>query len=218
MKTPEAIAQECAERLYPPPDEHDNHWVKLSRKLKVRSGTTIIAAAIREATEQMKQACLDGHKAVNAAHRKEVARLQMELDATVCAEQHRQVVAERDQLRAEVEGLKAEFANEEEAANDLPAERDRLEGIIEKLCEAVGFTPEWTSRYGYREAIEQADVTVRELRTKVERLEEVASWAQAVLTALNTGDIASGSPLHLKLREVMIEYRIEHAAREKGTT
>lgn len=38
-------------------------------------------------------------------------------------------------------------------------------------------------------------------------LVEVMHWAQAVLTALNVGDIKSGSPLHLKLREVMIAYR-----------
>ena len=37
--------------------------------------------------------------------------------------------------------------------------------------------------------------------------DEVAKWAQSVLTALNVGDIKSGSPLHLKLREVMIAYR-----------
>lgn len=39
------------------------------------------------------------------------------------------------------------------------------------------------------------------------RLKEVASWAQALLTALNVGNVEKGSPLHLKLREVMIEYR-----------
>lgn len=36
---------------------------------------------------------------------------------------------------------------------------------------------------------------------------EVVSWAQAVLTALNVGDVKRGSPLHSKLREVMIAYR-----------
>jgi hypothetical protein len=36
---------------------------------------------------------------------------------------------------------------------------------------------------------------------------EVIGMAQAVLTALNTGDVASESPLHRKLREVMIAYR-----------
>ncbi len=39
--------------------------------------------------------------------------------------------------------------------------------------------------------------------------EEVAHWAQAVLTGLNVGDVMSGSPLHLKLREVMIAYRAD---------
>lgn len=36
---------------------------------------------------------------------------------------------------------------------------------------------------------------------------EVLSWAQALLTALNVGDVQSGSLIHLKLREVMIAYR-----------
>lgn len=36
---------------------------------------------------------------------------------------------------------------------------------------------------------------------------EVVAWAQAVLTALNVGDVKSDSKLHLKLREVMIAYR-----------
>ena len=46
--------------------------------------------------------------------------------------------------------------------------------------------------------------------TAIDRLretDEVASWGQAVLTALNVGDVKSGSLLHLKLREVMIAYR-----------
>lgn len=37
--------------------------------------------------------------------------------------------------------------------------------------------------------------------------DEVVAWAQAVLTALNVGNVESGSHLHLKLREVMIAYR-----------
>lgn len=36
---------------------------------------------------------------------------------------------------------------------------------------------------------------------------EVVSWAQCVLTALNVGDVQSGSELHLKLREALIAYR-----------
>jgi hypothetical protein len=31
---------------------------------------------------------------------------------------------------------------------------------------------------------------------------EVIGWAQATLTALNVGDVKSGSPLHLKLPEL----------------
>ena len=39
------------------------------------------------------------------------------------------------------------------------------------------------------------------------RAEEVYHWAQAVLTALNVGDVKKESPLHKKLREVLINYR-----------
>lgn len=39
-----------------------------------------------------------------------------------------------------------------------------------------------------------------------ESLLEITNCAQAVLTALNVGDVQSGSPLHLRLREVMIEH------------
>jgi hypothetical protein len=47
-------------------------------------------------------------------------------------------------------------------------------------------------------------------------LEEVMHWAQATLTALNVGDVASGSPLHLKLREVMIAFREKTRPAEGG--
>jgi hypothetical protein len=46
-----------------------------------------------------------------------------------------------------------------------------------------------------------------EARKRADAAEEVAHWAQAVLTGLNVGDVQSGSKLHLKLREVMIAYR-----------
>jgi len=38
-------------------------------------------------------------------------------------------------------------------------------------------------------------------------LDEVVQIAQAILTALNVGDVQKDSKLHLKLREVMIAYR-----------
>ena len=40
----------------------------------------------------------------------------------------------------------------------------------------------------------------------VDRASEIVAWAGAMLTALNVGDVASGSPLHLKLREVMVAF------------
>ena len=42
---------------------------------------------------------------------------------------------------------------------------------------------------------------------KIADLTEVARWAQAVLTAWNIGPLPQESPLHKKLREVMINYR-----------
>lgn len=44
--------------------------------------------------------------------------------------------------------------------------------------------------------------------TEAEATKEVIHWAQAVLTALNVGDIQSESLIHKKLREVMIAYRV----------
>lgn len=48
---------------------------------------------------------------------------------------------------------------------------------------------------------------LKEQESQISNLQEVAGWAQALLTALNIGDVKSGSPLHWKLREVMISYR-----------
>jgi hypothetical protein len=57
---------------------------------------------------------------------------------------------------------------------------------------------------------------IARLTAELERLTEVMHWAQAMLTALNVGDVFSGSGLHLKLREVMIAYREAVAAAEKA--
>lgn len=48
---------------------------------------------------------------------------------------------------------------------------------------------------------------VERLRAENAALKSVAQWAQATLTALNGGDVQRESPLHQKLREVMIQYR-----------
>ena len=55
---------------------------------------------------------------------------------------------------------------------------------------------------------EQAQ-TIEELTAKVERLDKVAQWAQAILTALNCRDVCKESLIHKKLRQIMIEYREE---------
>jgi hypothetical protein len=71
----------------------------------------------------------------------------------------------------------------------------------------VAAATEWSGdmRVNFTTAINASKVLVKEL----DKCKEVVGWAQAVLTALNIGDIKSGSPLHLKLREVMIKYREE---------
>ena len=45
------------------------------------------------------------------------------------------------------------------------------------------------------------------LEDERKRVASVVQIAQGVLTALNVGNVASESPLHLKLRETMIAYR-----------
>lgn len=52
------------------------------------------------------------------------------------------------------------------------------------------------------------------LAREVEHTREVIEWLQAAVTALATGDIQHGSPLHHKLRDVVIAYRA--ACREPG--
>ena len=60
-----------------------------------------------------------------------------------------------------------------------------------------------TSEYDHNKA---CPVTLISELSAARQIEQVA---QAILTALNVGDVQSGSPLHLKLREVMIAYRAE---------
>lgn len=45
---------------------------------------------------------------------------------------------------------------------------------------------------------------------------DVVQTAQGILTALNVGDVHSGSMLHLRLREVMIAYRAVANTEEGG--
>jgi len=62
---------------------------------------------------------------------------------------------------------------------------------------------------------ESAEKECDTLKAEVERLRaatsaeavKVIEWAQAVLTALNVGDVQRESLIHKKLREVMIAYR-----------
>lgn len=59
----------------------------------------------------------------------------------------------------------------------------------------------------YLAPVDELEAEITRLRAIVERLEEVMHWAQAVLTALNVGDVSRESAIHKKLREVMIAYR-----------
>lgn len=61
---------------------------------------------------------------------------------------------------------------------------------------------------------EIADATAKIVAQRNAHL-EVVGWAQAVLTALNARDVKRSSPLHLALREGMIEYRVKLAKIEE---
>ena len=55
--------------------------------------------------------------------------------------------------------------------------------------------------------ITKLEIENAELKEQLTEAEEVTHWAQAVLTALNVGDVQKDSLLHEKLRKVMIGYR-----------
>jgi hypothetical protein len=59
-----------------------------------------------------------------------------------------------------------------------------------------------------QERIASLERQLAELREEKAVLEEVGHWAQALLTALNVGDVKCESPLHRQLRKVMITYRV----------
>lgn len=74
--------------------------------------------------------------------------------------------------------------------------------------------PHQYSKKGFIHVIEKAAFDA--LQARVEELKEVYGWAQAVLTALNVGDVQKESLLHKKLREVLIQYRETLAKTEGG--
>jgi hypothetical protein len=53
------------------------------------------------------------------------------------------------------------------------------------------------------------DARLAECEKERDELKEVYHWTQATLTALNVGNVQSGSALHLKLREVLVNYRMK---------
>lgn len=108
-----------------------------------------------------------------------------------------------------VQGL-AELAEERKSMYQLQAELDNIraqlagegQGSLEHLL-ALASLGKHTTLIG-RSA-------VRRLHDQIERLEDVAGWAQAVLTALNTGDVRKDSLLHHQLRTVLTKYREDFA-------
>lgn len=77
------------------------------------------------------------------------------------------------------------------------------EAYVKFLNEVKARAAQFKSEIG----MESIYTDVDRLVAMVEAQFEVVGWAQAMLGALNVGDVASGSKLHLKLREVMIAYR-----------
>jgi hypothetical protein len=122
------------------------------------------------------------------------------------------VAGERGMDRVVISGLVAD------ARAALRAQEKSVEGLVEaadccnrsdkKQNHAPGCPVEVVWEKEWRKQLGE----LRQANCIINASEEPLSWAQAALTALNVGDVKSGSPLHLKLREVMIAYRAALAA------
>ena len=111
--------------------------------------------------------------------------------------------------RKEVSDLRAKLADHERARLDLKKWANSFPGVNMGETHSLDYITVIAAKVTAKLAAVTAEKT---------RLVTVAGWAQAVLTALNTGDVQKDSSLHLKLREVMIEYRrlyyLERTARD----
>jgi flagellar motility protein MotE (MotC chaperone) len=109
---------------------------------------------------------------------------------------------QRDALdgQAHLDELNAQLHASEQRVREYKGRFEEEYKIVDRCWKALGI-----------ETFEQASgksITeiITDLRTQLQASEPVIEWAQATLTALNVGHVHSESPLHKKLREVMIAY------------
>lgn len=102
-----------------------------------------------------------------------------------------------DDLHATATMLK-EYIGDIFPAPDSDGKKHFGQVMMESAIEAIEFAEKWVEQHRHQVNVYQAECG---------RASEVVGWAQAVLTALNVGDVHKESPLHLKLREIMIAYR-----------
>lgn len=82
-----------------------------------------------------------------------------------------------------------------------PGAEELAKKAAEKIIIHVANAPVIPNQFTIEEIIQSA------LTAHATAVQEVIRWTQAVLTALNAGDVQKESLLHKKLREVMIAYR-----------
>lgn len=103
-----------------------------------------------------------------------------------------QLEADLQSLTAVCGGLKEALAKEERACSEEIANRDHREDVINRLCTAAGhafsFDFEWTSHYGFEDAIRDVWNKHDALKAEVEARKkdsEILDWLEANLTHLN---------------------------------
>lgn len=125
-------------------------------------------------------------------------------------------MADMREVVAQLVRLRAEKARLQEDYNELKSElswepNECVSKLVVLRSETAQLTKERDFEFERAKRLlvecNRKDEEIDALRKDNARLREVMGLAQATLTALNVGDIKSGSPLHLKLREVLIEYR-----------
>ena len=94
------------------------------------------------------------------------------------------------------------------ADDEVTRLRDKLAAANASIADLRADVGSLRDKLGERnEEVESLKEQLASRESECKRLTEVYHWAQALLTALNTGDVQKESLIHKKLRQVLIEYR-----------
>ena len=94
------------------------------------------------------------------------------------------------------------------ADDEVTRLRDKLAAANASIADLRADVGSLRDKLGARnEEVEALKEQLAARESECKRLTEVYHWAQALLTALNTGDVQKESLIHKKLRQVLIEYR-----------